>query len=152
MYRCVNVTRDKNNIVKKKNIYIYTLNREIRACCTKVNQLRKKRKGEKKKKIKVCLKNKGKKNLLHKSLEKTISSRNTVILNEKSRRRRFMRIFHLAGGAPLRKTPEGYEDFNFEQRLCRYQRYPHCCSRLRTNQIYSTRCRTSIKHSQTTSL
>lgn len=50
------------------------------------------------------------------------------------------------------ETPGGYEDFNFEQRLCRYQRYSQCCSRLRTNQIYSTRCRTSIKHSQTTSL
>jgi len=65
---------------------------------------------------------------------------------------KFYENFSSCKRCSFEETPEGYEDFNFEQRLCRYQRYSHCCLRLRTNQIYSTCCRTSIKHSQTTSL
>lgn len=65
---------------------------------------------------------------------------------------KFYENFSSCKWCSFEETPGGYEDFNFEQRLCRYQRYSHCCSKLRTNQIYSTRCRTSIKHSQTTSL
>lgn len=65
---------------------------------------------------------------------------------------KFYENFSSCKWCSFEETPGGYEDFNFEQRLCRYQRHSHCCSRLRMNQIYSTRCRTSIKHSQTTSL
>jgi len=48
-----------------------------------------------------------------------------------------MRIFHPArqSGLPLKSTPGGYEDFNSEQRLYRYQRYSHCSSRLQTKFI-----------------